>query len=176
MRQAAAGDAVAYRRIVDRHLRPIHAYARRMLGDQAAAEDVAQETFLRLWQQAARWQPRARLSTYLHRIAHNLSIDALRRCRPGHEGQGGADALAADDRPSGLLREKRRAEAVQRAIDDLPERQRAALTLVHYQGLSQREAAEVIGVGVDALESLLARARRSLRSALSEYMEADGDD
>lgn len=171
MEATAAGDAQAYRKIVDRHLPPIVAYAQRMLGERAAAEDVAQETFLRLWKQAPRWQPRARLSTYLHRITHNLAIDHLRRRRPQ---AGEPDAQTTGERPSGLLGEKRTALAVQEAVAALPERQRAALTLVHYQGMSQQEAAEVLEVSVEALESLLARARRSLKETLAAWME-EGD-
>jgi RNA polymerase sigma-70 factor (ECF subfamily) len=169
MRQVAAGDSAAYRRLVDRYLRRIVAYAQRLLHDAAEAEDVAQETFLKLWQGAAGYEPRARLSSWLFRIAHNQCVDRLRRRRDA-----GPDALerqSAGDRPSGLLEQKQLAHRIDVALAELPERQRAAIALVHYEGMSQAEAAEVLDCGVEALESLVSRARRTLRSALSDLRE-----
>ena len=77
----ASGDVRAYRQLVDRHLRGIHAFAHRMLGSRAEAEEVSQETFLRLWEHAGRYVPSAKPSTWIYRIAHNLCIDRLRRRR-----------------------------------------------------------------------------------------------
>jgi RNA polymerase sigma-70 factor (ECF subfamily) len=129
---------------------------------------VAQEAFLRAWRHAGRWRPgEARFSTWLHRVAVNLCIDRRRRRReqtvdelpevadpaPGPEGT----ALAAARR--------RRVEA---AVAGLPERQRAAVLLTHFQGLGNIEAAEALGVSVEAVESLLSRARRQLRAALAD--------
>jgi RNA polymerase sigma-70 factor (ECF subfamily) len=162
----AGGDVRAYRQLVDRHLRGIHAFAYRMLGSRAEAEEVCQETFLRLWEHAGRYVPSAKPSTWIYRIAHNLSIDRLRRRRETSSGVA-PDELPASERPSGLFLERQVADAVQRALSELPERQRAAMGLVHYQGLSNAEAAEVLGVGVRALESLLARARRQLKESLA---------
>lgn len=162
----AGGDVRAYRKLVDRHLRGIHAFAYRMLGSRAEAEEISQETFLRLWEHAARYVPSAKPSTWIYRIAHNLCVDRLRRRRE----KASAilpDELPASERPSGLFLERQVADAVQRALAELPERQRAAMGLVHYQGLSNAEAAEVLGVGVRALESLLARARRQLKESLA---------
>ncbi|HEU4582631.1 MAG TPA: sigma-70 family RNA polymerase sigma factor [Polyangiaceae bacterium] len=167
----AGGDVRAYRQLVDRHLRGIHAFAYRMLGNRAEAEEVSQETFLRLWEHAGRYLPQAKPSTWIYRIAHNLSIDRLRRRRE-RSAPVAPDELPASERPSGLFLERQVAEAVQRALDELPERQRAAIGLVHYQGLSNAEAAEVLGVGVRALESLLARARRQLRDRLAALAPA----
>ena len=162
----AGGDVRAYRQLVDRHLRGIHAFAYRMLGSRAEAEEICQETFLRLWEHAGRYVPSAKPSTWIYRIAHNLSIDRLRRRREPSSGVR-PDELPGSERPSGLFLERQVADAVQKALSELPERQRAAMGLVHYQGLSNAEAAEVLGVGVRALESLLARARRQLRESLA---------
>jgi RNA polymerase sigma-70 factor (ECF subfamily) len=168
----ATGDVRAYRQLVDRHLRGIHAFAYRMLGSRAEAEEVAQETFLRLWQHAGRYVPQAKPSTWIYRIAHNLSIDRLRRRREGASNVA-PDDLPGSERPSGVFHERQLAQAVELALAALPERQRAAIGLVHYQGLSNAEAAEVMGVGVRALESLLARARRQLRDELAEHAPAE---
>ena len=166
VRRVAAGDKEASRALVDRHLRSIVNFAYRMLGDVAEAEDVAQETFLRLWKNADRWEPRAKLTTWLHHVARNLCVDRLRSRRKVASGE---VPDHADSRPGAptQLESRQRDRAVQEALSALAERQRAALTLVYYQGLSNREAADVLGVDVDALESLLARGRRSLRKRLA---------
>jgi RNA polymerase sigma-70 factor (ECF subfamily) len=169
----AQGDVQAYRQLVERHLRGVHAFAYRMLGSRAEAEEVSQESFLRLWQEAGRFVARAKPSTWLYRVAHNLAIDRLRRRRERLDPEGLED-IAASDAPGDSPEQRQLAAAVERALAVLPERQRAAIGLVHYQGLSNAEAAEVLGVGVRALESLLARARRQLREGLAEYAESDG--
>ena len=141
-------------------------FAFRMIGDATEAEDVAQDTFLRLWRHAERWEPRAKLTTWLHRVAYNLSVDRLRARR---------DVLVerlperADSRsaPTEQMATLETSKAVNDALASLAERQRTAIALVYYQGLSNREAADVMGVQVDALESLLSRGRRALRSKLA---------
>ena len=165
MKRVGAGDAQAYRALSDHFLRRIVAYAQRLLGNPAEAEDVAQETFLRLWKQADSWKPQARLSTWLYRIAHNLCIDRIRRRRdtsPDH-----LERFSIGDRPSALMLRKQVADAVELALSGLPERQRAAIALSHYEGLSNPEIAEVLEVSVEAVESLLSRGRRALRKDLA---------
>jgi RNA polymerase sigma-70 factor (ECF subfamily) len=135
------------------------------------AEDVAQETFLRAWKQAPMWKEgSARFDTWLHRVALNLCYDRLRRRReqPTAEPPEQTDPGAAPDR--GLLAADvgRRVAA---ALEALPERQREAVVLCHYQELGNIEAAGVMEVSVEALESLLARGRRSLRAALKDLVE-----
>lgn len=166
MRRVALGDGAASRVLVDRYLRSIVNFAYRMLGDATEAEDVAQETFLRLWKTASRWEPRAKLSTWLYRVAHNQAVDRLRARRdvpmsrlPEHP-DGKAQATEQMERTE-------RDRAVALALGALGERQRTAISLVYYQGMSNRQAAEVMGVRVDALESLLSRGRRNLRKQLS---------
>jgi len=166
MQRVGAGDAAACSVLVERHLPPIVAFAARMLADRAEAEDVAQETFLRLWRHAGAWRPRARLSTWLHRVAYNLCIDRLRRARPAPLDEAHDPPDPAPDAAAGLARQQT-AAIIAAALAALPERQRAAIALVHYQELGGSEAAEVLGVGVRALESLLARGRRTLRAELA---------
>ncbi|MDH5674478.1 MAG: sigma-70 family RNA polymerase sigma factor [Myxococcales bacterium] len=167
MQRVAAGDTRAYRTLSDHFLDKIVAHGARLLGDPAEAEEVAQETFLRLWQGAARWRPEARLSTWLFKVAQRLCIDRLRRRR--EVGPDAIDRQEAGDRPSALLMRKQLAERVSQALLALPERQRAAISLAHYEGMTNPEVAEVLEISVEAVESLLARARRSLRSSLSKY-------
>ena len=152
-----------------------------MLGGRTEVEDIRQETLLRLWTQADRWRPEiAALSTWLHRIAHNLCIDYLRRAsrlvgepRDGEieslaNGVSGPDQEVGDADPDHALGQHRLGDQLRDALATLPERQRSALILSYYQGLSNRNAAEVLDVSVDALESLLARARRKLRLLLAD--------
>lgn len=166
MARIAAGDHAACGQMVNRHLGMIVAYARRLLGDRQEAEDVAQETFVRLWTHAERWQPRnAKVGTWLHRVAHNLCIDRLRKRR---------EILMDElpDRPDPAppadqqLHQKDVAAVVEAAMAQLPERQRAAILLCHHQELGNIEAAGVLDVSVEALESLLTRGRRKLRELL----------
>ena len=170
MAAIVAGDQRIYADAVHRHARPVAYYAYRMLGNESEAEDIAQETFLRLWTQASRWQPgKAALSTWLHRIAHNLCIDFLRKNKPALASELSDDLV--DDQLSteealGIEADK---NMLQLALSSLPERQRSALVLTHYQGLSNKEVADILTVTVDALESLLARARCSMKA----YCQAD---
>lgn len=164
MRRVAERDTAAYRELVDALLPRIARFAERFLGSKSESEDVAQETFMKLWTAAATFSPQARPSTFIYRIAHNACVDRIRKRRSEtelHE-QGSASV----ERPSGLFARKETAVAVQKALAELPERQRAALTLVHYEGLAAGEAASVLEISIEALESLLARGRRTLRESL----------
>jgi RNA polymerase sigma-70 factor (ECF subfamily) len=172
MRRIGSGDQRAYREMVDRYLASITRFSQRVLGNASEAEEVAQETFLRLWTQAASFTPRAKAKTWLYRIARNQCIDRLRK---RHEANGELDNVRSDDRPSQLLVRKETAQQVDRALQALPERQRAAITLVHYEGLDGAEACEILEVSTEALESLLARARRSLREQLKHLATAARD-
>jgi RNA polymerase sigma-70 factor (ECF subfamily) len=168
------GDARAYRELVDRHAAQLHRFAARMLREASDAEDVVQETFLRLWQRARDYSPDARVGTWLHRITHNLAIDRLRA-------RGRLTPMTDDDEPpisapqSKSLVERERRETVSRALDELPERQALAVLLVYFHERSGAEAAEILGVSEEALESLLARARRALKRKVALEAEHEGD-
>jgi RNA polymerase sigma-70 factor (ECF subfamily) len=167
------GDVAAYRELVKRYAAKLSRFAERLLRDGTEAEDVVQETFLRLWQRAGEYQPKARVTTWLHRITHNLAVDRLRargRTLPLPE----EDEMPVSARQPTLLDEKRRVVALEAALAALPERQATAIVLVHLHGLSGAEAAEVLGVGVEAVESLLARGRRALKNELSGLAKAEG--
>lgn len=164
----AQGDATAVRLLTHRKLPRLLALAGRMLGERAEAEDVAQETFLRVWKQAGRWKPgQARFDTWLHRVALNLCYDRLRRRRE-------IPTASPPDRPDDGPGPDRGLEAadtgrrVAEAMGALPHRQREAIVLCHYQELGAGAAADLMGVSIEALESLLARARRTLRAQLAD--------
>ena len=160
------GDHEACRTLVERHLGRIVAFAARTLGSRSEAEDVAQEVFLRLWTSARRWRTgEGRLTTWLHRVAMNLCLDRIARRR---EAPLEAAVEPVDPRPGAPLLLER--QALGRRVDEelaaLPAQQRIAITLCHYQDLRNIEAADVMGISVEALESLLARGRRTLRARL----------
>ena len=162
-------DRDAFALLVDRHLKTIHAFNTRFLRNPEDAADMAQEAFLRVWDRAGTYRPgRAKFTTWLHRIARNLCIDAHRRSNSAEQlDDGPADehSLQPEQAPA----QQRLAAALAQQLAALPERQRTALMLCHRQGMSNRDAAVVLGVRVDALESLLARGRRTLRAALRDY-------
>lgn len=167
VRRIGAGDRRAASELVRRHLPKMAGLARRMLGDAAEAEDVAQEVFLRVWKHAAAWKPgQAKFETWMHRVAMNLCLDRLRR---GVRNAGEVSLDLPDTAASATrsLDDRQRRERVRDALQVLPERQRAALVLCYYQERTNIEAAEILGVSVDALESLLSRARRTLKTELS---------
>lgn len=164
----ARGDEAACRALMGRHLPRMLALARRMMGNQADAEEVTQEVFLRVWTHADRWEPgRAQLGTWLHRVATNLCLDRLRKNRKTEDIDEMPDLRSDDPGPDRRLEQRELADRVDTALQALPERQRAAIALSHYQGLSNTETADVLGVTVEAVESLLSRARRQLRAALA---------
>ena len=168
VRRVGQGDPAAIQAMVARKLPRMLALAQRMLGDPVEAEDVAQEAMLRAWKQAPRWVPgKARFDTWLHRVGLNLCYDRLRRRR---ELPTEAPPDRPDDGPApdqGLLSAELGAR-VDGALKRLPDRQREAIVLCHYQELGNIEAAALMEVSVEALESLLSRGRRTLRQTLAD--------
>lgn len=173
--RVARGDSAASRALVARKLPRLLSLAGRMLDDPSEAEDVAQEAFVRVWKQAPRWRPgEARFDTWLHRVAVNLCYDRLRRRRerPCADPPDRADEGPGPDRGLQAQDTGRRVTA---ALQALPDRQREAIVLCHYQELGNIEAAAVMGISVEALESLLGRGRRALRATLADLREGRDD-
>lgn len=168
------GDRAAAQTLLARHLPKMLGLAKRMLSerDPAEAEDAVQEAFLRVWQHAARWSPgKAKFETWLYRIVLNQCYDRLRR-RKTDDLDKAAEVIDDAPAPDRGLETAETAAAVQQALADLPERQRAALLLCHYEEMGNIQAAEILGISVEALESLLARGRRALRTKLKHLIEA----
>jgi RNA polymerase sigma-70 factor, ECF subfamily len=171
MAQVQRRDREAFTRLLDRHLAGLQKFLIRTTGNGADADEVAQEAFLRIWTRADSWQPdRVRFTTWLFRIARNLAIDRHRRRRETNDED---LEQIVDDAPdtAHTIDAERRRKMMQNAIAQLPERQRTALVLCHFDGMSNPDAAAVLDVSVDALESLLSRARRSLKNALRPLIE-----
>ena len=170
----AAGDQSAARALSIRLLPGVLALARRMLNDASEAEDVAQEAMLRLWKIAPNWETgRAKPSTWLFRVTSNLCTDRLRKKRGSS-----LDDVAepVDETPSAAtqLQLRERADALNEAMADLPERQRIALHLRHFSERSNSEIAEILETSVEAVESLLARAKRALADRLLKHQDKLG--
>lgn len=163
---AARGSHAGFGEIVNRHYQPVYRLVWRMTNGAADAEDMAQEAFLKLWRNPAQVREAAALKGWLMRVAANAVIDRSRRPRAAvlDEVPEVADPQARPDAP---LDRAQAARLVDSRIAALPERQRLALSLVYFEGLTNIEAAAVLEVSVDALESLLSRARRGLKDSLS---------
>lgn len=162
------GDRQAYRVLVERHGGRVLAVARRMTGNLAEAEDVAQDAFLRVWLHGGAWRDQgAKFTTWLYRVVTNLCLDRRRR-RPMAPLEAAGDP--ADERPNAevSVAAGERSRQVEAALAALPDRQRAALVLSYYEGLSNAVAAAALDISVAALESLLVRARRALRAELEQ--------
>ncbi len=160
-----AGDRGAFEALFRRYTAPLVTFLARMVPDRGRAEELAQEVFLRIYNARERYEPRARFSTWMFGIAHNLALNELalayrkREQALGPEVAPVADpAAAADDQ----LDAKRAADRLQLALTRLPDRQRSALLLRAEQGLSYEEIGEAVGSSVSSVKSLLHRARESL--------------
>jgi RNA polymerase sigma-70 factor (ECF subfamily) len=169
----ANGDGDAATSLAYRHTPRVLALAFRMLGDQAEAEDVAQDALMRLWKIAPDWrQGEAKISTWLYRVTSNLCTDRLRK-HSGKRRTADIDSVAepADETLSveATLIGRDRANALQKALGTLPDRQRQAVSLRFLQELSNPEVADVMEISVDAVESLLSRGKRGLAAALADH-------
>ena len=175
MRLAGAGDRAAFSRLVQRHLMRASRLALRMAGNRADAEEIVQEAFLRAWLKAPEWLARdfvgdaagATFFTWLARVIVNFCLDRRRRKPPSPIE---AASEVVDPAPSAYdaVASRETAARVAAAVAALPDRQRAALVMCHYEEMSNADAATALGLSVGAVESLLVRARRTLRESLAE--------
>lgn len=170
--RAGRGDRSAASVLITRHSAKVLTLCGRILFDRASAEDAAQETFLKLWEHAGRWRAGgARLDTWLYRVATNACLDRLRNGRREAPEEDGGDLIDGDPSADERIAAEQRRRVVENALAALPERQRIAVTLCHYQELSNIEAAEAMEISVEAVESLLSRGRKSLKEALLDMRQ-----
>ena len=154
----------------------VFAYGFHLLGDRTEAEDVAQEAMLRLWKTAPDWRPgEAKITTWLFRVVSNLCIDRKRRYRNRPVPlEVGADPPDGADSVDETLQQKARSEALQAALLYLPDRQRQAVILRNIEDLANPEIASIMGISVEAVESLTARGKRALSKILNDQRDALG--
>jgi RNA polymerase sigma-70 factor (ECF subfamily) len=165
----AAGDEAAFRALVERHIDRAYAIALRIVGNAADAEDVVQDTMLKVWTHRGRWQHgRAKFSTWLYRVVSNRCIDLRRKPRTEN-----VDVVpeVADARPdaSSVIERNELRDMLEGAMQRLPEQQRIAVILSYHENMSNGEIAEVMDTTVAAVESLLKRGRQQLRELLRRH-------
>lgn len=170
MARVAKGDEAAYRLLSRRHVPAMLGLARRILGNAADAEDVVQEAMLRVWTHAPSWQPLAAFRTWLTRIVVNLCLDRKRKAPWVDLDQAGEIVDPAPNAGEEAERNERD-RLVDAAIGQLPDRQRTAVVLTYGEGMSNADVAEAMGTTVSAVETLLVRAKQSLRRALGDTAE-----
>jgi RNA polymerase sigma-70 factor (ECF subfamily) len=172
MARVARGDESAYRQLARRHLPVAVALARRILGNSADAEDVAQEAMLRVWIHAPRWQPLALFRTWFRRVVVNLCLDRKRRV-PWVDLEAAGELVDPGAGPGEQIEHSERDRLVQSAIAELPARQRTAVALTYGEGLSNAEVADMLDTSVSAVETLLVRGKQNLRRALAKVIEGE---
>lgn len=167
------GDHQAFSQLVQRHSARFYAVAFRMLNNSAEAEDVVQDSFLKLWNKPQAWDAKknAKFTTWFYRVVTNAAIDKARRRVKVVSGEKIIDFVADERRnPEDQMYQDETQRVLEDAIQSLPERQRAALNLCFYEGLSNKEAADILDVNLKALESLLMRAKAGIK----DYMTRNG--
>jgi|SRR5690242_11352806 RNA polymerase sigma-70 factor, ECF subfamily len=172
MARVARGDERAFQVLARRHLPAMVGLARRILGNSAEAEDVAQEALLRVWTNAPRWRPLALFRTWLTRVVVNLCLDRKRRT-PWVALEAAGDIVDTSPGASEKAENEERERMVAAAIDKLPARQRGAIMLTYSEGMSNAEVAEILDTSVSAVETLLVRGKQNLRRALGKLIDED---
>lgn len=175
MIRIADGDRTAYKMLVDRHLRVFVGFAARVMGDRAEAEDILQEAFIRVWKYAVNWDQsrKASFTTWFYRVVMNLCIDVKRKQKrtPTIELDEAFEVESDDSGPDERLSDKQMAAQIAQALEQLPQRQRIAMTLCYLQGLGNKQAAEILDSTTGAIESLLVRGRRAMAELLKEQRQ-----
>jgi RNA polymerase sigma-70 factor, ECF subfamily len=173
VQQLKLGHEEALSVLVTRHQRRFYSLAYRYLSRKQDAEDIVQDAFLRLWKHPEVWQDdrSTRFTTWFYRIIVNLCLDELRRKKPMQIPEGWDTADTSESQDTVLVLETRRQQALlEKAIAQLPERQRTALNLCFYEDISNQEAADIMGVPIKTLQSLLMRAKQNLKENLKDFV------
>lgn len=169
------GSVESFREIVEQNSRQVFRLAYRMTGNEQDAEDVVQETFLRAFRQIRRFDSRARVSSWLHKIASNYAIDLLRRRKRWRKADlerldHDASLAAAEPEPERGVWGAEVRDAVEAGLERLTPRERVAFTLRHYEGLSIREIGRVMGLRESATKNHIFRAVRKMRQQLTPLL------
>lgn len=188
MLRVRADETGAFEELVELYQTRLVAVMHHLLGSAEEAEDLAQEVFLRVYRARKKYRPRAKFSTWLFTIANNLALNVLRsrQRRPvvpleihdsGPLGPRPAEQLVRDRSgpPTQRLQQQELVDVIRRALEELNERQRMAVVLNKFEDMNYVEIAEVMGLTVKAVKSLLSRARTNLRTALQDYIYMDGE-
>lgn len=184
MERIKGGDSEALREFIEAHQTRVIGTIVKMLGDETDAEDIAQQVFVRVWRSAPRWQPTAKVTTWLFKITRNLVFNELRR-RKRHPAQSLDSHPIGEERerstkapdisskpPDTAMLDDEMQRAIQAAIDELPETQRMAIILRRYDDVPYEEIGEILGLSVPAVKSVLFRARTELREKLRRYLDS----
>lgn len=182
MLRVKAGDMEAFERLVEHHQHRVVATVAKMLGDEVDSEDVAQQVFIRVWKSAVRYEATAKFTTWLYTILKNLVFNELRRRKrhmtvpldPPRQQEDDRTRDRPDQRaksPDSTLLDGEMMDAIQRAIEELPETQRLAVIMRRYDESPYEEIAQVLELTVPAVKSLLFRARTELREKLQAYLD-----
>ena len=162
----------AFAEIVNRHSKRFYSIAYRFIFNKDDAEDIVQEAFMKLWEKRLNWNPNkeAKFTTWFYKVVLNLCIDHNRKKKP----EPLSEEMPLIDKQQGheaLIQEKQKQVMLERFIQELPERQRLALNLCFYEGISNQEASEMIGVNLKALQSLIMRAKMTLKEKINRYLK-----
>lgn len=188
MLEVQRGNALAFEELMNHNQPKVESLLIHFVGSRALAEDLTQEVFLKVYKARESYRPTAKFSTWLFRIAHNIALNAIRTRKRhpellfGGATEGGADLSGAYSfeesilaksglMPTRQIDKKELQEVVRQAVESLGERQRAALLLHRFEGMSYQQIAEVMDLTPQAIKSLLCRARLSLRDTLAPYFE-----
>ncbi|PIV63622.1 MAG: RNA polymerase subunit sigma-24 [bacterium (Candidatus Ratteibacteria) CG01_land_8_20_14_3_00_40_19] len=177
MLQVKKGEVAAFNQILEKYQGPIINFVYRFVGSREKAEEIAQEVFLRIYLARGRYRVRAKFSTYIYRIAKNLSLNTLRKRKlriislnqpiPGKNGEIEREfADSSQISPAEVLAKKEAGARVKKALDSLPAPQKTAIILNRYNDLSYEEIGKVMNLSLPAVKSLLHRAKESLRKRL----------
>ena len=180
MARITEGDEYAFELLVGRHQSSILNLIYRFIGDRTKSQDLAQEVFIRVWQAAGSYQPKAKFTTWIYRITANLCINELKSSRRrklfqflrfGEDQENTIEEVLVDGSPSpeDLLLSREQSRRISDALQSLPVNQRMASVLRRYDNLSYQEIAKILNCSVSAVESLLIRAKRNLQKKLAPY-------
>lgn len=172
MLKVKRGDISAFEQIMKKYEKPVVNTVYRLVGNRIRAEEIAQEAFIRVYNSAKKYRPKAKFSTWLYRIVTNLCLDDLRKKKNNPVISFSDQILDTEQSLQNIFLEKKELNClIREAIDALPKRQRIAVTLREYNGLSYKEISKVLRCSPKAVESLLYHARLGLKEKLMPYFK-----